>query len=292
MYRASNPLESMPTMANRRVLPARIPSSSMPTAVVHPRCSGETGNPHRTPDDAVVLRFFFGHCQLQVDAGAQWHHCGDAGNGMLHVSRPQQQVRSVWTSAGEELLLTVPHDYWRERVTDGMRAALAMGRPCRHHDPVLQQLAGMLMRSVLDDPHASFATPLIDALLARVVALCGAARPLRPRCNALPAFRLRRVAQYVREHLSEPVTLADMAAAAGMSAMHFAAMFRRATGQRPHHYLLEQRILHAKELMTRTSRSLCDIALSAGFSTQAHFSTVFKRYAGTTPKQWRASHAR
>ena len=93
----------------------------------------------------------------------------------------------------------------------------------------------------------------------------------------------------VREHLAEAITLGDMANAAGMSPMHFAALFREATGLRPHHYLLEQRVLHAKELMTRTSWRLCDIAASTGFSTQAPFTTVFKRIAGTTPRQWRFS---
>jgi AraC-like DNA-binding protein len=43
--------------------------------------------------------------------------------------------------------------------------------------------------------------------------------------------------------------------------------------------------------MTRTPWPLCDIAAGAGFSTQAHFTTVFKRIAGTTPGQWRFSRA-
>jgi AraC family transcriptional regulator len=136
---------------------------------------------------------------------------------------------------------------------------------------------------------------LIDTMLARLITLScrnkGSISNGKHR-NALPAFRIQRVTDYVRRHLSEPITLADMASASGMSPMHFAAMFRNATGQRPHHYLLEQRILHAKYLMTTTALPLCDIALSTGFSTQAHFSTVFKQYAGATPKQWRLNHMR
>lgn len=191
------------------------------------------------------------------------------------------------------MLLIVPHGYWRERVTDGMRATLAKGRPRKHADPALQQLVKMFVQSALEETHASFAASLIDTLLARVIALYASHKnPKSHRChrNALPCFRIRRVANYVREHLSEPITLRDMADAADMSPMHFAALFRSATGQRPHHYLLEQRVLHARELMLRTTWSLCEIALSAGFSTQAHFSTVFKRFVGATPKQWRYSH--
>ncbi|GLQ52598.1 helix-turn-helix domain-containing protein [Dyella flava] len=302
MYSASNQLESALMAADRNAVLAGVLDRSTivrvqqpeggPTAMVCRRAAGEASEVRQTPGDSVALRFFAGRCHLWVNVGSQWHDCGEAGEGMVHVSRPNQLVRTEWLSDGEELVLTVPHSYWHDRVTQGMRAALAMGKPCRHADPVLRQLVNVLMQSALEDLHVSFAAPLIDALLARVVMLCRGNTLQGSRRNALPAFRIRRVARYVREHLSETITLADMAAAAGMSSMHFAALFRQATGQRPHHYLLEQRILHAKELMLRTSRSLCEIALSAGFSTQAHFCTVFKRFAGTTPHQWRSSYMR
>ena len=302
MYSASNQLESALVTADSHAALADVPDRSTtvrvqqpaggPTAVVCRRAAGEASEVQQTPGDSVVLRFFAGRCHLGVNVGSHWHDCGEASDGMLHVSRANQLVRTKWLSDGEELVLTVPHSYWRDRVTAGMRAALAMGKPRRHTDPVLRQLVNVLLQSALDDLHVAFVAPLIDALLARVVMLCGGNALQGPRRNALPAFRIRRVARYVQEHLSESITLADMAAAAGMSRMHFAALFRQATGQRPHHYLLEQRILRAKELMLRTSRSLCEIALSTGFSTQAHFSTVFKRFAGATPHQWRCSHSR
>lgn len=270
-------------------------ANDSPTAAVYRRSTGVISESSQTPGDSVALRFFFGRCHLHVNVGSQWHNCGEAVDGVVYVSRPNQLVRTEWFAEGEELVLIVPHNYWRERVTDGMRAALALGTPRRYTDPVLQQLVNMLVQSALEDTHVSFAASLIDTLLARVIVLCSSNKHLTSqgcRRNALPAFRIQKVAHYVREHLSEPITLSDMADAAGMSPMHFAALFRMATGQRPHHYLMEQRILHAKELMMRTSWSLCEIALSAGFSTQAHFSTVFKRFAGTTPKQWRISHMR
>jgi AraC-like DNA-binding protein len=93
---------------------------------------------------------------------------------------------------------------------------------------------------------------------------------------------------YIKAHLSEHITLNDMAAAAGLSPMHFAAQFRAATGYRPHHYLLLCRLEQAKQLMIDSSRSMLDIALEVGFQTQSHFTTVFKRLAGKTPRQWRS----
>jgi AraC family transcriptional regulator len=72
--------------------------------------------------------------------------------------------------------------------------------------------------------------------------------------------------------------------------MHFAAQFKAATGMRPHQYLLKRRIERAEELLKQSGISLVDVALTVGFQTQAHFTTVFKRFAGDTPHQWRSAH--
>ena len=62
--------------------------------------------------------------------------------------------------------------------------------------------------------------------------------------------------------------------------MHFAAQFRSATGLRPHEFLLRRRIDHAQRLLAEPGTRLVDVALSVGFQTQAHFTTVFKRFVG------------
>ncbi|WP_051334396.1 AraC family transcriptional regulator [Bradyrhizobium sp. Ai1a-2] len=106
----------------------------------------------------------------------------------------------------------------------------------------------------------------------------------------LQKWRLKRVADYVDSHLSKKITLSDLAAVAGLSRMHFASQFRMATGVRPHEYLLRQRIRRADELLRNTTMTIVDVALSVGFQTQAHFTTVFKRIAGSTPAQRRNAH--
>jgi AraC-like DNA-binding protein len=105
--------------------------------------------------------------------------------------------------------------------------------------------------------------------------------------SALPKWRLKRVFEYVDNHISEQITLADLAATAGMSRMYFASQFRVATGVRPHEYVLRKRIERAQYLLLNTSASLVEIALSVGFQTQAHFTTIFKKIAGNTPLRWR-----
>lgn len=106
----------------------------------------------------------------------------------------------------------------------------------------------------------------------------------------LPKWRLRRVMDHVQSHLSERITLGDLAASAGLSRMYFAAQFRAATGLRPHEYVLRRRIERAQALLVESGDSLVEIALAVGFQTQAHFTTVFKRFTGETPRQWRVMY--
>jgi AraC-like DNA-binding protein len=105
--------------------------------------------------------------------------------------------------------------------------------------------------------------------------------------RALQRWRLKRVVEYIDTQLSNKIRLVDLAAVAGLSRMHFASQFRTATGLRPHEFLLRRRILRAEELLRNSPMAIVEIALTVGFQTQAHFTTVFKRFVGCTPGQWR-----
>jgi AraC-like DNA-binding protein len=109
--------------------------------------------------------------------------------------------------------------------------------------------------------------------------------------RALPKWRLARVLAYIDANVSNAITLADLSAAAGMSRMYFASQFRAATGHRPHDFVLRRRVEHAQSLLMNTSQALVDVALNAGFQTQAHFTTVFRKFVGDTPHRWRREQA-
>jgi AraC-like DNA-binding protein len=108
--------------------------------------------------------------------------------------------------------------------------------------------------------------------------------------GGLTKWRLKRVLSYIDQHICEPITLATLAEVAGLSRMYFAAQFRAATGCRPHECVLRKRIQRAQHMLLETSEPLVNIALAIGFQSQAHFSTVFKRFAGLSPYQWRVAN--
>jgi AraC-like DNA-binding protein len=107
------------------------------------------------------------------------------------------------------------------------------------------------------------------------------------RISALPTWRLKRTIDYIDAHLSQRILLADMAKAAGHTRMHFAAQFRVATGISPHEYLLQRRIERAQTLLRSSEAPIVDVALEVGFANQTHFSTVFRRLVGESPRRWR-----
>lgn len=117
-----------------------------------------------------------------------------------------------------------------------------------------------------------------------------AGAPQRLATGGLPKWRLRRVLTYIDQHLCEPITLATLAEVAGLSKMYFAAQFRAATGCRPHECILRKRIERAQQMLLDTAEPLVSIALDVGFQSHAHFSTVFKRFVGLSPYQWRAAN--
>ncbi len=130
------------------------------------------------------------------------------------------------------------------------------------------------------EPNANIAA---GAIVMRTIA-----RPRRKRrCLALPKWRMKRLERYLSDKIDARLTLDDMAAAVGLSKMHFAAQFRAATGFRPREYLLFKRVELAKSVMAATNMPLVEVAFAIGFNAQAHFSTVFKRFTGQTPVQWK-----
>jgi AraC family transcriptional regulator len=117
--------------------------------------------------------------------------------------------------------------------------------------------------------------------------------PRQPACSrdgTLPRGRLRAVVEYIEEHLDAGLTLEQMAAAARLSAYHFARQFKAATGLPPHQYVIVRRVERAQELLQQDRNlSLAEIAACAGFSDQSQFTHHFKRVVGVTPRQFRSS---
>ena len=99
------------------------------------------------------------------------------------------------------------------------------------------------------------------------------------------------VANYVRHHLSEPITAENIAAALYMSRPYLSTRFRQETGQTLTDFVLREKTEEAQRLLRYSDKSVSAIGDYLGFSSLGHFSRTFKRYTGQSPKEYRDGKA-
>jgi AraC-like DNA-binding protein len=108
--------------------------------------------------------------------------------------------------------------------------------------------------------------------------------------SSLTQPKLSVVEHFIREHIAESIQIEHLAALVHMSPSHFARAFKNATGHPPHFYLTTERLKVAQSMPPEGSLPLIDVAARAGFQTQQHFTEVFHRFAGCTPRAFRLAH--
>jgi AraC-like DNA-binding protein len=105
--------------------------------------------------------------------------------------------------------------------------------------------------------------------------------------GGLAAWQILRVRAYVDSNLHRTIHIRDLSAVARRSPAHFSRKFKLAVGESPHAYLVRRRLERACHLMITGVASLSEIALSVGFSDQAHLCRLFRQAFGQSPANWR-----
>jgi AraC family transcriptional regulator len=175
------------------------------------------------------------------------------------------------------------------QITSGGRVEL-VGR-VGFEDPSAARILELLSREAPNqDPSARlFVDQAIDLLcihLVRAHSSFGALAMEAPR-GGLADWQLRRVTQYMREHLAEEIGLDELAALVNLSRFHFCTAFRKATGQTPHNWLMILRIEEARRLLETPALAVTDVALAVGYQTPSSFAAAFRKFVGTTPSAYR-----
>jgi AraC family transcriptional regulator len=235
----------------------------------------------------VIVLVVVGACSVQRRVHGEWAEHLSLPDGGVLVADSTDSIRLVGRVANgvavfvSKAAAKAHLGHLRDDLDSGRLVRLSL-------DAVVLSLAKVLVTAMRDGADGMVTENVMDILVTRLGQVTrqpfGAEGFER---TTLPNWRLRRVIQHVDERLDTGISLADMAAVAGLSAMHFAAQFKAATGMRPHHYLVARRIQHAKQLLNQSEHSVLDVALAVGFRTQSHFTTVFKRHESMTPARWR-----
>jgi AraC-like DNA-binding protein len=181
--------------------------------------------------------------------------------GELHAARdPQERMRPTTC-----LVLYLPPEQEpavRGPVVDSPRARRAFARLWSAHEHMEAEVA-------------------LGGFLASVGS---AGQPNGFRRAGAPGLRAAR--EYLHEHASDRVTLAELAAVSGLSSAHLVRAFGRAYGLAPHRYQTVLRIDRAKRLLMVGQRTISEVAHTLGFADHAHFTRTFRRWVGTSPSAY------
>lgn len=296
-------------MAIRSPSPARKRAGGFPgqrLVVVHPpqmaRASRLALLQPIYPTDIGSFRAAAGHERRRPAGSPQaiFIHCTEGGGwceieGARHVIRPggllvipsrcphaygasKQDPWSIeWfhaTGAGVAEIL--------RRLGISRRAPVAVLEPGAWDSALFDEALSSL-ETGFDDSHLIHAALTLAHLLGRII--------VRQRSGFADrsslAARLEKVAVFLRENPAHLLGVPAMAAMAGLSPSHFAALFLRHTGHPPMDYLIRARIGRACRLLDLTGLSIKEIAAQTGYADPYYFSRIFKKVTASSPRDYR-----
>lgn len=155
-------------------------------------------------------------------------------------------------------------------------------------DPVLRRHSNTLMAHALSEEPASelVVDQIAQQLGAHLIVTYGGLALRGHGVRRLAPVRLDSVLDYIEANLGAGITLDALAGIACTSKYHFLRRFKLSTGMTPYQFVLQRRIRRAQELILSGRITVAEIAQRTGFSDQAHFNRVFKRFVGVTPRAY------
>lgn len=210
--------------------------------------------------------------------------------GTLSLTAPGRDTRLRWRSVSDEPVVTVQVSIPGQGLRDTAERLWGEATP-----PELDRLdadddTAVAIVTALARARASGAPEMVAEAAAQYLTV-----HLLTRYGPLPALpeprpqprRTAAVRSYVTGHLAEPMTLAELAAVAGLSPWHFLRVFKAETGSTPMRFVARLRLEAAQHLLRTTARSVTDIAYACGFSSPGHLTAAFGRELHTTPTRYR-----
>jgi AraC-like DNA-binding protein len=203
---------------------------------------------------------------------------------LVWLSREGQEVSHPSTRHPALLVQTASASLQRGCVE--LRLHLPADDPLHHHmNLVLQVTYAAACRT-----SRLYAEALADALAVHFLRRYAACGDIRHEVSGgLSPAKLQRVLAYIQAHLEQELALTTLANVVQLSPDHFARLFKQATGQPPHQYVLQCRIERAKQLLAETDMPLSMIGLEVGCTDHSAFTALFRKHVTMTPKVYRAA---
>lgn len=197
--------------------------------------------------------------------------------------RPPEEVHSnEYDAVGTRCLIIGLEPTWRDSMTP---LSTVLDRPRALRSATIAALGLRLHRefTLADDASVLSIEGLLLELLAQV------ARSSTPCLRRQQPAWLKQARDFLHANFFRNVALRETANVVGVHPVHLARVFRHYHKCTVGEYLRNLRIEFAQRELAMSRTPLAEIALTAGFCAQSHFSTAFKRRVGLTPAEYRAS---
>lgn len=229
----------------------------------------------------------------RIDGRLYHHHYFQTANSNLLMVPADVTNSVVWTGDAEFSILTLCPKFVREVAHESIDPDRVELTP---QVWTVDRLIYQICLSLKDDIEAGYPTGKIfgesaaTMLAARILQQYSVRTPkLASDEDGLSSYNLRQVLDYIRSHLSQDLSIADLAQVAGMSPYYFLRLFKKSMHVTPHQYIIQMRIDRAKELLRSRELSIADIAFECGFTSQSHFTNVFRQSIGIAPRAYQRS---
>jgi AraC-like DNA-binding protein len=210
----------------------------------------------------------------------------DADSRTLAVS--PASVPRMGGKTEDDVVGMTPHDYLppdiADKYLDDDRRVLRTGQP------LVNVVEVWVNEHKLRDWIVTDKYPIRNAA-GKVVGLIGTLQSFQDRRRQLAHLGpVGEAAEYIQKRLDEPLRLGDVATAVGYSERHLERLFQQVFGMTVWRFVLQSRVHAASQALTRSDRSITQIALDTGFCDASAFCRAFRTATGVTPKQYRDRH--
>lgn len=227
--------------------------------------------------------------------------------GRTAIIAPKRNVRLWWQAGSEQLILKVPLALFGELGAGSNSSNIAMPslpsllllqrQAATHWEYLMQSLLGVLELSETGGNHAlwidHFERGAAQFLWSQQPATLasGEQETAATACNSSRFNRLQALEQYIQERLCTPLTLADLARAAGVSVRGLNALCHQHHGVAPMDLLRNTRLDAARQrLLAQVEANITDTAFEFGFAHLGRFSAYYRQRFGELPRQTKAAH--
>jgi AraC family transcriptional regulator len=240
--------------------------------------------------DIVLMEDMLGCRRITGDLGGGRFSVATQ-KGSLALAAPNFATKAIKDERHRLRTLAFPMEQWRDALDEAAHKRFSLDSSCIYgrvfdSPPIRSALRNLW--AICDDegaPSRLLARAAGCEILAELCRLGGA--PIAPAKGGLAPWAERRCLELLRERLAEDISLDELAAEAGLSAFHFARMFKLSVGLPPRLYLTRLRMEKACELLEHSDLSVTQIALEVGYSSNQVLARVFFKYRRMSPSDYR-----